>query len=260
LVDVVVHRLFHFNDLSDFDDLINGFCDLNYLGDFDTLHYDLSDDFWNTNDLFLEEGDLNFAVNNFFNLLIHNNGFIDDLFNLLDAISVDNLLFNYFHLFDLDDLNLNLNDFLDDLWNLNNLFDSLDDGNWLLDNNLHNLGELDYVVDNFPGISVLNDFHCLLDNAIEWLDHFDNPLNNLLSNYFDLNNFPHYPFDRHDLFSDHFNFSNFGDSVVDDLLHNDRLFNFNYSLHYHLDFHYLWNFNDSLNDLLDDSGHLYNFL
>lgn len=153
-------RLFYLNKLLALDDLGNNLLNNEFLGDF------------------ILDGDdlLNWLLDNFFsfNNLLERNDLLNNLFNWLFDLDVDVLdLLNLNWLFDLDDL-------LDNNLNLSDSF-SLDD---LLDDNLDDLRNLDNLFNHSRNDDNL--FDDLLDfNDFRYFNEFLDNLLNSNSNFFD---------------------------------------------------------------------------
>ena len=117
---------------------------------------------------------------------------------------------------------MDLDDLLNGLRNFNDLFDSLDHWNWLLNDDLNDLGNVLDVVDNLSGVSVLNGLDDLL---LDYLD-FDNLrngyhfFNHLFDDLFNLDNSLDDFFNGNDLLLDDLDFLNLRNSVVHNLLDN----------------------------------------
>jgi hypothetical protein len=80
---------------------------------------------------------------------------IDNFLNLFYSVLIDNLLSNYLDDFDCWDLDLNLNDFLDHFWNLNNFLNCLNNWDYFLNFDFNNLWNIFNMIDNLSSISVL---------------------------------------------------------------------------------------------------------
>jgi hypothetical protein len=127
LGDVVVNWLLYLDDLVHLNDLVYRLGHLDDLWELDSLHDDLGDDFGNPDDLFLVEWNLNAPIYNLFHLLVQGNRLINDLLDLFNTISVDDLLLDHSHLLDGWHLHLDLHDLLNGLGYFYDLLDSLDD-------------------------------------------------------------------------------------------------------------------------------------
>lgn len=121
LVDIVIHWFFYFDDLVDLDNLVNILGHLDDLEDLGSFHDDLGDDLWNTDDLFLVEGDFHPTIDDLLDLLINGHGLIDYLLDFFYPISIDDLLLNHFNLFDSGDFHLDLDYLLNSSGYFNNL-------------------------------------------------------------------------------------------------------------------------------------------
>ncbi len=156
LGNVMVDWLFNFDDLVDFNDSVNEFLDLDDLGNLNSLDDDLGDSFWNSNDSLVNDWHLDSSVDRFFNFLDQSGCVVDDLLDFLNSVLINDLLsddLNGLHSWDFD---LDLDYFLDCLWNLDDLLDDLNDWNWFLNSDLNDFWDVFNVVHDFSGVSVLN--------------------------------------------------------------------------------------------------------
>ncbi len=192
---------------------------------------------------------------------------VDYFIDFLDSVLVDNLLSDDFYSYDFWNFDLNLDNFLDCLWNFNNLLNDLDYWNWLLNLYFNNLRNWLNMIHNLSSISVLHWLHNSLYNLLNFNDlrHLNDLFNNLLDNVWNFDNLLHNSFYLNDLFLNDLNLSNFWNGVVNNLFNNHRLFNLynllnvNWNLNdfwnlnnsFHNLLHYSWNFNDSFNNLLN---------
>lgn len=149
------------------------------------------DNLCNFDNSFLEEWNLN----NFFNFLDNfsclNNRSISDNLDFFKSFLNDDFLSYDWYFIRLSNNSVCLNNLLNDLWNLNNFFNSLNDRNWFLNNSINNL------------MSYLNMIFYLFCISVF------NLRNNFFNNFFDLNNL----WDLNDFFNkflnNHWNFNNF---------------------------------------------------
>ena len=251
--------IFNFNNLGDFDDLVNILYNFDDFRNFSSFNNDLSHNFRDSNDLFLNNWNFNSSVDDFFDLLNHWNWVVHNFLNLLYSILIDNFLLDNFHFFDCGSFNLNLNDFLNDLWNFNNFFDCLDHRNWFLNNNLNNFRNTYNLVHCLPCILILDDFYWFFNDSVERFDDLNNFFNNFLFHNWNLNHFSYDSLNRNNFFLNYLNFSDFRDSVVDYLLNNSWFFDFNNLFFNNSDFDQLRNLNNSFNNFLYHFGN-FNYL
>lgn len=233
---------FDFLDSWDFNMYLDNLLDS--LGYFNNLFNGLDNRYWLFNDNFDDFRNVDDLVDSFFgssplddfNWFLNNAvERLDDLDNLFDYLFLDDFNFNNFSddFLDCDNLlldNLNLfdlrNSMVDNLFNNHRFFNL---NNLLLDHlDLDNLGDFNNPLDN------LLDNSWDLNNLLSVLRYFDNFLNNVVNNLDDLNG------DMNDLF----NFLNLDDLdwFLNDSFNGDDLRNLNHSI-YDL-FNYLLNFND----------------
>lgn len=116
------------------------------------------------------------------------------------------------------------------------------------------------MINNFPCIPVLDDLNSFFNNSIEWLDNFNNSLHYLLLHDFHLNNFSNDPLNWNNLLFYYLHFSEFRNSVINNLLDWVGFLDLHDSLDYHLHFYDFGNFNDSFHNFFDDSWNLDYFL
>lgn len=250
----VVNWLFNFDDLWYFNNLIDFLLHFNDLGNLCSLNDDLSHYFRYSHNFFLNNGNFNSSVNNFFDFLDHGNGVVDNSFNFFYSVSIDNLFFNHLDLFDRRNFNLNLDDLFNGLGNFYYLLDGLDDGDGFLDNDLDYFRDGHRLVDDLSCTLVLGDFDWFFNDSVKWFYNFNNSLNYFFLDFFHFNNFSNDLFNRDDLFLDDLNFLDFRNGMVNDFLDNNRLLNFNNLLLNDFNFYDLGNFNNSFDYLLNDSG------
>lgn len=155
---------------------------------------------------------------------------------------------------------MNLDNFLNRLWNLHNLLNGLYHRYGLFDHDLHYFRNVLDVVDHLPCVSVLNCFSNLFLDDLDLynLRYSDYLLNDFFNNLLDLHNSLNNPFNGHDLLLDHLDFLDLWDSVVHDLLDNRWLVHVHDLLSDDLNLHGFGDFNHSFNDFLHDFGHLDN--
>lgn len=260
--NVVVHNLFNFDHLglSNYDwisDLHNNwhlpFDDLdNWLFD-NLLHfnYPLMND-WNLNNTF-----------HFFGNFSHNLNYpVDDLLNLLDNISLDDLLHNNLHFIGLLNHVGYLDNLLNNLGNFNDPLLSLDDNHRLLDYPVdYHVSNLNVVVNLFSSDDLsFPDYllHNLLNLHNLW--NSDDLLNELLDIDWNLYKFFNNLLNRHELLFDDLHFSNLCVDVVDYFSHWHRLLHFYDLFNKFLNDLYLWYFFNDLDNSLNHCWHLHSLL
>jgi len=217
LGDEVVDGLLNLDDLIYLDNLVYVSDNFNDLGNLDSLDDDLGDDFRNSHNLLLDDGNFNSSVDNLLDLLDQGDGDVDDSLYFFYSFFVDDFLLNNLNLLDGGSLNLDLNDLFNSSGNLNNLFDGLDDGDGFFDNDLNYFGNIDNLIDSFSGVSVSDDLNRLFNDSVEGFDDLNNSFNDFFPDDLNLNNFSDNPLNGDNLFLDDFNFSDFGNCVVNNL-------------------------------------------
>lgn len=260
LSDEVVDWLFNFDDFVDLNNFVDVSNNFNNLRNFSSFNNNLSGDFWNSNDLFLNNRHFNSSVNDFLDLFDNGDRVVDNFFNFFYSIFVNDSFFDNSNLFNGWYFDLNLNYLFNGFGNFNNLLDGLNDRDWFFYNNLDDFRNIDNMVDDFSCVSVLSDFNRFFNNTIKRLNYLNNPLNNFLLDDLNLDNFSHNSFNWNDLFSNHLDLLNLRNCVINYLFHNSWFFNFNYLLSDDLYLNDLWNLNNSLDYFLDDPGHFNDFL
>ncbi len=156
LHDVMIDWLFDFNDLVDFDNPVHKLLNFNDLQNLNLLDNNLGDQFWHSHDSLVDDWNLHSSVHYFLDFLNQGCCVVYDPINLLYPVLVDDLLSDHFHNLHCWNLDLHLHNLLNRLWNFHDLFNHLDDWNWLLNLNLNNLRNRLHMVDHFSRISVLH--------------------------------------------------------------------------------------------------------
>ena len=236
LSDEVVDWFFNFNDLVDLNYLIYISDHLNDFRNLNSLYYNLSDDFGYPDNFLLHNGYFNSSIHNLFYLLYHRHWMVYNSLYFFYSVSVNDLLFNNFNFLNCWDFNLHLNDLLYSFGYFNNFLNSLDDRNWLLNNNFDDFRHIHNLVDSFYGTSPLNDFNRLFNYTVKRLDNLHYLFYYFLFDNFNFDHFSDDSLDSHNLFFDYLNFSDLRNGVVDNLLNNHRLLDFNNLFPDHLDF------------------------
>jgi len=258
LGDEMVDRLLNLDDLIYLDNLVNVSDDFDDLRNLDSLDDDLGNNFWNSHDLLLNDGNFNSSVNNLLYLLDQGDGDVDNSLDFFYSFLVDDFLFNNLNLLDGGSLDLDLNDFLNSSGNLHDLFDGLDDGDGLFDNDLNYFGDIDNLVDGFSGVSVFDDLNRLFNDSVKGFDDLNNSLNDFFPDDLNLNNFSDNPLNGDNLFPDDFDFSDFRNCMVNNPFDNCGLFDLNNLLLNNSDLNDLGDLNNSLYYFLNDFGNLNN--
>lgn len=156
---------------------------VNYLSLLD-LHLSVADslnclDHWLLNylplnpDHFVNQGHLDYPLDDLLNSPVLHHRLLNDLLDLLYPIPIYNLLHHHLNLNRLLNYVMYLHDLLNDLGHFNDLLHYLDDWHYLLDYPVHRL---------IPDFDVVPDVRCR---------HILHPLNYLLHNFLDLNDFWH---------------------------------------------------------------------
>ncbi len=239
---------------------------LNYLNH--RLLHNLPFDFYN----FVDQRHLDDLLYNFLYGSVLNNRLLYDFLDLLNSISVYNLLYDNLHFDWLLDNVMNFYDFLDDLGNFDDFLYCLNNGDDFFDNSVHRLVPDLNVVSNFRSRHILNSLNYFLYDFFnfDYFGHFDSNLYNLLYNLVNWNGLFDDFSGGHYFLSDKFDVSIFDHGDDNFSLNLSVLFDFDWLLddflymnhfgHFSDNLNYFFNNFRNLNDFLYNSGHFNQFL
>ncbi len=222
LSDVVVDWLFNFDYLVDLDDLIDVPINFNNPWNLDLLDNDLSYNFRYSNNSFLDEWYFNPLFNNFLYFLNQVNCVINNLFDLSNSVLIDNLLFDNSNFFNCRNFDVDLNDFLNNLRNFNNLFDRLNNWDRFFDYNFNDFGEFFNMVHYFSSRKMLDNSNDLFSDNFDFYDlgHGYDFFYNFFYDLFNLNNPLDDLFYGNNLFLNHLDLLNLRNGVIHNLFNN----------------------------------------
>jgi hypothetical protein len=217
--NVMVDNLFDFDGpwLSDNNWISDFHYDWNL--SFDDLNHWFFDNFCDFHNSLVNDWHLHDSIDFLVDLFDNCDDSIDNLFYFFNFLLDHNFLMHNDDLIRLSDGIGNCYDFLHDLWDFNNSFFNLNDGDRLINYSIDdNVSNLNVVLDLF-GISVLNLGHDYLFDSLDfhYLWDLDNLLYNFLDNHWHLDDSINNFLGCHYFLFGSFNFFNFIRDMINDL-------------------------------------------
>lgn len=220
------------------------------------------DDLWYNDNFLVNDRDLDYLLNNLFDLLDYCHDMGNFLLDLFDSLLNDDVVSEHF-----DFLNLllkcsHLHNLLNNLRNLDNLLFFLNNGDWSLNYSFNDLVFNLNIWNHLFLYSVFDLLHYLLDNFLNFDDlrNLDLNFDDLLNECWNLHNFLNNPLYFNNFLYFYPHLFDFRNEVVCLLLNLHDSLNFHNLFNNNLNFDYLWDLSCDFYNLISHDRHLDHFL